>query len=87
MQKRRGADKYRVIPFSRNHTKLGVLEEFFGEEPAYIPVSSGAGGIEVAVNEILVAMGKRLRTDVAPTPQPEAEPLVQVSLSFRPFKP
>jgi hypothetical protein len=52
-----------------------VLEEFFGEEPIYIPVSSDAGGIEAAMNEILVALGKRLPADVAPTPQPKAEPL------------
>lgn len=33
----RGKDKFPVIPLSLNGTKLGVLEEFFGEEPIYIP--------------------------------------------------
>src|SRR4051794_32853675 len=34
VQKDRGMP---VIPLSLNGTKLGVLEEFFGEEPIYIP--------------------------------------------------
>ena len=41
LQKQRGKDKYPVIPLSLNGTQLGVLEEFFGEEPIYIPLSSG----------------------------------------------
>jgi len=68
VRKKRGKDQYPVIPLSLNGTKLGVLEEFFGEEPAYIPVSSGAGGVEAAMNAILVALGKRLPADVPPTP-------------------
>ena len=44
----RGKDKFPVIPLSLNSTKLGVLEEFFGEEPLYIPVSSDAGGVVAA---------------------------------------
>jgi hypothetical protein len=59
VQKQRGRDKFPVIPLSLNGTKLGVLEEFFGQEPLYIPVSSGAGGIDAALNAILVAVGKR----------------------------
>ena len=45
LQKQRGQDKFPVIPLSLNDTKLGVLEEFFGEEPIYIPVTSDAGGV------------------------------------------
>jgi hypothetical protein len=75
VRKKRVKDRFPVIPLSLNGTKLGVLEEFFGEEPIYIPVSSDAGGVEAAMNEILVALGKRLPADVAPTPQPKAEPL------------
>jgi hypothetical protein len=63
VRKQRGSDKYPVIPLSLNGTKLGVLEEFFDEEPVYIPLSSGAGGIDAALNAILVAMGKRLPLD------------------------
>src|SRR5229473_4687525 len=54
VQKQRGKDRFPVIPLSLNGTKLGVLEEFFGEEPIYIPVSSDAGGVEAAMNAILV---------------------------------
>ena len=82
VQEQRGKDRFPVIPLSLNGTKLGVLEEFFGEEPVYIPVSSGAGGVEAAMNAILVAVGKRLSADVAPTPQPRAEPLEELVLEL-----
>ena len=86
VQKQRGKDKFPVIPLSLNGTKLGVLEEFFGEEPVYIPVSSDAGGVEAAMNAILVALGKRLPADVAPTPQPKAEPLEELVLELTDLK-
>jgi hypothetical protein len=63
-----------------------VLEEFFGEEPIYIPVSSDAGGVEAAMNAILVAMGKRDPADVPSTPQPKAEPLEELVLELTDLK-
>ncbi len=86
VQKKRGKDKYPVIPLSLNGTRLGVLEEFFGEEPVYIPVSSDAGGVEAAMNALLVALGKRLPTDIAATPQPKAEPLEELVLELTDLK-
>ena len=81
-----GGDKFPVIPLSLNGTKLGVLEEFFGEEPVYISVSSAAGGIEAALNAILVAMGKRLPADVPVATQPKAEPLEELVLELTDLK-
>lgn len=86
VQKQRGKDKFPVIPLSLDDTKLGVLEEFFGEEPVYIPVSSSAGGVEAAMNAILVALGKRDPADVASTPQPQAEPLEEFVLELTDLK-
>jgi hypothetical protein len=86
VQKRRGTDRFPVIPLSLNNTKLGVLEEFFGEEPLYIPVSSAADGIDVALNAILVALGKRLPADVSVAPQPKAEPLEELVLELTDLK-
>jgi tetratricopeptide (TPR) repeat protein len=82
LRKQRGSDKFPVIPLSLNNTKLGVLEALFDEEPSYIPVTSDAGGIEAAMNAILVAMGKRLPADVPATPQPLAEPLEELVLEL-----
>ena len=82
VQKTRGKDNFPVIPLSLNKTKLGVLEEFFGDEPIYIPVSSDAGGVEGALNAILVAMGLRLPADVYDAPQPPAEPLEELVLEL-----
>jgi len=86
VQKQRGPDKFPVIPLSLNATKLGVLEEFFGEEPLYIPVSSDPGGIDVALNAILIALGKRLPTDVPVAAQPKAEPLEELVLELTDLK-
>ncbi|MCP4571238.1 MAG: CHAT domain-containing protein, partial [bacterium] len=82
VQKKRGKEEYPVIPLSLDGTKLGVLEEFFKEEPIYIPVTSDAGGVEAAVDAILVALGQRLPADVAAAPQPKAEPLEELVLDL-----
>lgn len=82
----RGKDKFPVIPLSLNGTKLGVLEEFFGEEPTYISVSSNAGGVEAAMNAVLVAMRQRLPADVAVAEQPKAEPLEELVLELSDLK-
>ena len=82
----RGKDKFPVIPLSLNGTKLGVLEEFFNEEPIYIAVSSDAGGVESALNAILVALGKRSPADIAATAQPKAEPLEELVLELTDLK-
>src|SRR5260370_11033374 len=86
VQKRRGKDKFPVISLSMNGTKLGVLEEFFDEEPIYIPVSSAAGGIDEAIHPILVALGEREPEDVSPTPQPKAEALEELVLELTDLK-
>lgn len=75
VQKHRGRGKFPVFLLSLDGTKLGVLEEYFDAEPLYIPVSSAAGGVEAALNPILVAMGQRLPAEVAIPPQPRLEPL------------
>ena len=75
VREKRGKDQFPIIPLSLNGTKLGVLEEFLGEQPLYVPVSSEAGGIEAAMNALLVALGERLPIDVPATLQPKAEPL------------
>jgi len=86
VQKQRGKDAYRVVPLSLDGTKLGVLEEFFGEEPLYLRLSSAAGGVEAALDLILVALGKRAPADVAEEPQPRAEPLEELVLELGDLK-
>lgn len=82
VQEQRGKDQFPVIPLSLNGAKLGVLEEFFGEEPVYLSVSSDAGGVEAAMKPILVALGMELPADVPATPQPKAEPLEELVLEL-----
>ena len=82
----RGKHQFPVIPLSLDDTKLGVLEEFFGDEPTYIAAGSGAGGIEVAINALLVALGKRDPADVAASAQPNAEPLEELVLELSDLK-
>jgi len=82
VQKKRGKDEFPVFPLSLDGTKLGVLEEFFKEEPVYIPVTSDAGGIDAALDAILVALRKRLPADVHVAAQPKAEPLEELVLEL-----
>ncbi|WP_295884787.1 tetratricopeptide repeat protein [uncultured Thiohalocapsa sp.] len=82
IQKQRGKEQYPVLPLSLDGTRLGVMERFFADAPAYIPVSSDPGGIEAAMHAILVALGERLPTDVPATPQPPAEPLEELVLEL-----
>lgn len=86
VQKKRGRREFPVIPLVLDGAKLGAFKKFFGEQPLYIPVSSGAGGIEAAMNAILVALGKRKATDLPPTPQPKAEPLEELVLELTDLK-
>ena len=86
VQRQRGKDEFPVFALSVDETKLGVLESIFDEEAVYISVSSAAGGVEAAMNPILVAMGKRLAADVAATPQPKAEPLEELVLELTDLK-
>jgi len=86
VQKQRGRDHFPVIPLSLNGTKLGVLEEFFAEEPKYLPVNSGVVGVYAALNGILVALGKRLPTDAPLEPPPKAEPLEELVLELTDLK-
>ena len=82
LQAERGRTAFPVIPLSLNSTRLGVLEDFFAEEPTYIPVSSGAGGATAAVHDILVALGHRLPTDRPPVAQPRPEPVAELVLEL-----
>lgn len=74
MQGERGRERYPVFALSLDGTKLGVLEQFFDGEPLYIPVSSAPGGVEAALHSILVALDKRLPTDIAPSTQATSQP-------------
>ncbi|MBS0151989.1 MAG: tetratricopeptide repeat protein [Nitrospira sp.] len=86
VRKQRGKGMFQVIPLSLNGTKLGMFEQFFGEEPIYIPVSSAAGWVEAAIHPILIALGKRDPADVSPTPQPKVEPLEELVLELTDLK-
>ena len=86
VQHKRGKDKFPVIPLSLNGTKLGVLEDYFGDEPLYLSVSSAPGGVEAAIHPLLVAVGKRRPSDPAPTPQPKAHPLEELVLELTDLK-
>jgi tetratricopeptide (TPR) repeat protein len=83
VQKARGGNAhYPVVPLSLDGTKLGVLEGYFDEEPIYVTVSSAPGGVEAAIDPILVALGKRLQADRAEAPQPKVEPVEELVLEL-----
>ena len=86
VQKQRGKEQFRVFMLSLDGTQLGVLEQFFDDEPLYLAASSQAGGVEAAMHEVLVALGLRLPTEFEPTAQPQAEPLEELVLKLTDFK-
>ncbi len=82
LQKERGRENFPIIPLSLDGTRLGVLEQFFGTEPTYIPVATAAGGAEAAVHPILVGMGMRKPADAPRGPQPVANLLEDLVLEL-----
>jgi tetratricopeptide (TPR) repeat protein len=87
VRKQRGGNaSYPVVPLSLDGTRLGVLEQFFDEEPIYFPVSSGAGGVSAAIDPILVALGLRAPADRDEAPQPRAEPVEELVLELTDLK-
>lgn len=86
LRKKRGKEQFPVVPLTRDGTQLGVLESLFGNEPVHIPVSSGAGGIEAAMNALLVALGRRKAADVEGTPQPPPEAVEELVLELTDLK-
>src|SRR5260221_2454933 len=86
VQEQRGRAEFPVFPLSLNGTKLGVFKRLFGYEPLFIPVNSNAGGVEAAVDPILVALGKRAPPDAAPAPQPPRQPPEDLALELTDLK-
>ncbi|MFM7287616.1 MAG: CHAT domain-containing protein, partial [Cyanobium sp.] len=82
VQAERGRAAFPVILLALNGTKPGSLAGYFDEEPAHIPVSSGAGGATACVHDILVALGRRLPTDRPPVAQPRLEPVEELVLKI-----
>lgn len=82
VQKDRGRDRFAVVALSLDGTRLGVLEEFFDEEPTYIAVSSSPGGATAAIDDILVALGLRLPSDRPLVVQPRPEPVEELVLEL-----
>lgn len=77
-----GRAAFPVIPLAMDGCKLGVLESFFDDEPIYTPLSSAAGGLDEALHAILVALGKRLPTDLPTMPQPPPAPMEELVLEL-----
>ena len=82
LQRQRGQDRFAVIPLTLDDTRLGVLEGYFDEEPTYISLRSGAGGVDAALDAILVALRLKLPSDPEPVPQPSAAPLEELVLEL-----
>ncbi len=81
-QRQAAGQPYRVVPLSLDGTRLGVLEGFFTGEVVYLPLSSEAGGIDVALDAILVALGHRLPADAAPAAPVSEQALEELVLEL-----
>ncbi len=86
VQTQRDQKDFPVFALLLDNAKLGAFEGYFDAEPLNAHVTSDAGGVETAVNEVLIALGKRNRADVPPAPQPKAEPLEELVLELTDLK-
>jgi hypothetical protein len=78
VQKVRGEKIYPVIPILIEGTQPSLLEGYLGEDSKYVSVPGDAGGVEAAVDEILVAIGLRPPADrrsQRPPQEPKLESL------------
>lgn len=74
VQKQRGNKAFPILPLGLDGAELGAFAAYFDEEPRTIPVSRAAGGVEQALDPILVALGQRLPADPDPPPNPGPSP-------------
>jgi hypothetical protein len=81
-RERQGAGaRYPIVPLALDGTPLGALASELGEEPAYVQLDSRPGGIEAALNDILVALHKRAPADLPrPPPASPGHPRITVTL-------
>ncbi|HEX6095392.1 MAG TPA: tetratricopeptide repeat protein [Thermoanaerobaculia bacterium] len=82
VQRQRGRSRFPIIPLLLEGTSLGGLEAFFDDEPIYIPVRSGAGGIDAALHAILTALGERATPGIVAAPEPQAEAVEELVLEL-----
>jgi len=82
VQRERGATAYPIVPLSLDDTRLGVLESFFDDTPAYIRLSSAPNGLAETLPKILEALGLELPADIAPVAQQDERPLEDLVLEL-----
>ncbi|HEV7403252.1 MAG TPA: CHAT domain-containing protein [Chthoniobacteraceae bacterium] len=85
-QRARGREKYPVFALLLDGARLGAFGGYFDGEPRTAGVSSAAGGVDAAVHEVLIVLGKRKRPEHPPTPQPKAELLEELVLELTDLK-
>ncbi len=82
LQKECGPDAYRLVPLLLDEQTVGALTWMFPEEPVAVQVSTRPGGLQEAMNEILVALRHRLPDDQSETRnlKPETEQVDELIL-------
>ncbi|AUB81493.1 toll/interleukin-1 receptor domain-containing protein [Candidatus Thiodictyon syntrophicum] len=79
---RAGGVDYPIIPLSLDGTRLLALKDLLGATPLYCALSGAPGGVEAALDAILVALGRRLPADRPATAAPPDEPLEELVLEL-----
>jgi len=81
-QRKKAGTEFPVIPLCLDDTKLGVLRQFFKDEPLHISVSSEPGGVEAAIPVIEAALGVKLPTYELPAAASPARPQEELVLEL-----
>lgn len=77
---RGGVEHFPVVPLLLDGTPLGAFEALFDEPPIHVALASSA--LDAAPHDILVALRRRLPTDVAQQAQPPAEAVEELRLEL-----
>jgi hypothetical protein len=80
IERRRKADGYRVIPLLLSGITPGALGNWFEEEP--VAVTIGPDGLNAALPDILVALGKQFPSDHQTFEQTDAKPVDELVLAL-----
>ncbi len=86
MRKEKGKEKYPLIPLMLEGIEPAALNLYFEQEKVGIKIKVGAGGVNEAMPQILVALGLREPEDIQPMLNPETEPLEELLIELTDLK-
>ena len=82
VQRKRGVERFPIIPLLLPGMEPAVLRSFFPRKavPVAVRINEGPGALEAALTDLLAALGQRLPTDTGPHEAVAARPVAELLL-------